>query len=156
MPSVLLTHSLLSYTGADGETGLERVFSHSFWSIIHWPMVLVIFCSSYTMEKEKEHPEIPGPKYSLLLISEIYLKGVYKQGNLNRQKLCLLISYSTGSKFQWEHSSTLPPLCIIHCKSTNICPSLPNVGSRAPVDIMDESLDVHFFQYLMKFKLTVL
>lgn len=134
------------------QISLGKVFSHCIWSIIHWPAMLMIICYSYKNGKKKEHTEIPGPKYSLLLMSKIYLKIVYKQKNLNRQQtLCLLIHYSTGSKFQWENSSTLLLPCIIHCKSTNICPS-PNVGS--PVDRMGQNLDIHFFQYLMKFRMT--
>lgn len=59
--------------------------------------------------------------------------------------VCVLIYYSTGSKFWWENSRTLNPLCIIHYKSTRINPRHPKVGLRVPLDIMDQPLDTHFF-----------
>lgn len=67
--------------------------------------MLMIICYSYKKGKKKEHTEIPGPKYSLLLMSKIYLKIVYKQKNLNRQQLhvCLYtiqLEVSSSEKIQ--------------------------------------------------------
>lgn len=120
-----------------GQIGLERIFSHCSWSIFHWPTMLIIFCSSYTKGKEKEHTEMPRPKYSLLLMSKIYLKVVYKEENLNRQQLyvCLYtIQLEVSSSEKIQASCFLYALFIVIQQTSALC--LPNVGSRAPVDIM--------------------
>lgn len=117
--------------------------------------MLIIFCSSYTKGEEKEHTEMPRPKYSLLLMSKIYLKVVYKEENLNRQQLyvCLYtIQLEVSSSEKIQASCFLYALFIVNQQTSALC--LPNVGSRAPVDIMAQNLDIHFFQYLMKFKMT--
>lgn len=57
-----------------------------------------------------------------------------------------LICYSTRRRLQCGNSSLGLLLCIIHCKSINICPWPPSVGSWAPVDIIDKKLYAHFFQ----------